>query len=178
MTLATLCKYLIGDRRAILDIAASRSAVYIGLLFVLAAGLAREYDGEDLRSEPWHLPLGASLATSALLYLLLQALLWIRGGQADGRRLRYRELLSLYWMTAPLALLYGIPFERFLSAADATRANLALLGIVSLWRVLLMSRALSVAYEVNFFRALFPVKLFADSVALVLLGTMPIPLLS
>lgn len=189
MTLSTLFKYLIGNRQAILDIAASRSSVYVGLLFVLAAGLAREYDGEDLWSEPWHLllPLGASLATSALLYMLLKVLLWFRGGEADGRKLSYRELLSLYWMTAPLALLYGIPFERFLSAGDATRANLALLGIVSLWRVLLMTRAISVIYELNFvrivmivelgfFRALFPVMLFADTVALTLLKITPIPI--
>jgi hypothetical protein len=180
MTLATLFKFLIGNRQAILAIAASRSSVFVGLLFVLAAGLAREYDGEDLRSEPWHLllPLGASLVTSALLYMLLKALLWIRGGEADGRKLGYQELLSLYWMTAPLALLYGIPVERFLSAGDATRANLALLGIVSVWRVLLMTRAISVLYCVSFFLALFPVMLFADSVALALLSQASIPILA
>jgi hypothetical protein len=180
MNVSTLFKFLIGNRQAILDIAASRTSVYVGLLFVLAAGLAREYDGEDLRSEPWHLllPLGASLVTSALLYVLLKALLWLRGGEADGRKLSYRELLSLYWMTAPLALLYGIPVERFLSAGDATRANLTLLGIVSLWRVLVMTRALSVVYQVSFFRALFPLMLFADSVALALLSISPRPIMS
>ena len=40
----------------------------------------------------------------------------------------FRSFLNLYWMTAPLAWLYAIPFERFLSPADATTANLALLG--------------------------------------------------
>jgi hypothetical protein len=179
MTLSTLFKYLIGNRQAILDIAASRNSVFVGLLFVLAAGLAREYDGDDLCSEPWHLllPLGASLVTSALLYMLLKVLLWIRGGEADGRKLGYQELLSLYWMTAPLALFYGIPVERFLSAGEATRANLALLAIVSLWRVLLMTRAISVVYGVNFFRTLFPVMLFADTVALTLIGNTPRPIL-
>jgi hypothetical protein len=81
-------------------------------------------------------------------------------------------------MTAPLALLYGIPVERFLSAGDATRANLAMLGVVSLWRVVLMTRALSVVYEISFFRALFPVMLFADSVALTLIGIVPMPVVS
>jgi hypothetical protein len=178
MTLSTLFKYLIGNRQAILDVAASRSAVFVGLLFVLAAGLAREYDGEDLRSEPWHLllPLGASLVTSALLYMLLKALLWIRGGEADGHKLGYQELLSLYWMTAPLALLYGIPVERFLSAGDATRANLALLAIVSLWRVVLMTRAISILYGLNFFRALVPIMLFADTGALTLIRITPKPI--
>ena len=54
--------------------------MWIGLLFVLAAGVAREYDGEDLWHEPWHvlLPLGASLATSLVLYLLVRLVAWLR----------------------------------------------------------------------------------------------------
>ena len=178
MTLATMLKYLLGSKQAILEVAASRGAVWVGLLFVLAAGLAREYDGEDLLREPWHLllPLGASLATSTLLYGLLWLILLVRAGGTNRPLLSYRAFLGLYWMTAPLALLYSIPFERFLTAADATRANLWLLGLVSLWRVLLITRALSVVYQVNFFRALFPVMLFADTVALILLRLTPIPI--
>ncbi len=38
-----LC-FLFGDRRAILAAAGTRSLVWLGLLFVLSAGLAREYD--------------------------------------------------------------------------------------------------------------------------------------
>jgi hypothetical protein len=153
--------------------------VWVGLLFVLAAGFAREYDGEDLLREPWHLllPLGASLATSALLYGLLWLILFVRAAGTNRPLLSYRDFLGLYWLTAPLALLYGIPVERFLSAADATRANLWLLGLVSLWRVLLITRALAVVYQVNFFRALFPVMLFADTVALILLQVTPIPII-
>ncbi|HUE70987.1 MAG TPA: hypothetical protein VMP01_08865 [Pirellulaceae bacterium] len=179
MTLATLLKYLVGNSRAIRQVAASRGAVWVALLFVLAAGLAREYDGEDLLRQPWHLllPLGASLATSALLYGLLWLILFVRAGGTNRPLLSYRAFLGLYWMTAPLALVYGIPVERFLSAADATRANLWLLGLVSLWRVLLMTRSLSVIYQVNFFRALFPVMLFADTVALILLRLTPIPII-
>jgi hypothetical protein len=174
----TLLKYLVGNRQAILDVAASRGGVYVGLLFVLAAALAREYDGEDFLRRPWHLvlPLAASLATSAFLYLLLHGLLALRSWKLTPR-LSYRALLTLYWMTAPLALLYAIPVERFLSAADATRANLALLGLVSLWRVLLITRALSVVYQVSFFRALFPVMLFADTVALFFLLLTPLPII-
>jgi hypothetical protein len=57
-------------------------------------------------------------------------------------------------MTAPTAWLYGIPVERFMDGRGATVANLWLLGIVSLWRVALFSRAVSLIYRVEFSRAL------------------------
>ena len=47
-------------------------------------------------------------------------------------------------MTAPLAWLYAIPYERFLSPVGATRANLWTLGLVAAWRVLLIIRVLVV----------------------------------
>jgi hypothetical protein len=154
--------------------------VWLGLLFVLSAGFAREYDGEDLLHEPWHLgiPLVASLGTSILLYCLLPT----RGNGELAPEFSfwrgYRSFLSLYWMTAPLAWFYAIPVERFLSAGEATRANLWLLGIVATWRVLLMIRVVSVLFNVSFRRALFPVMLFADTVALVLLLLTPLPIVS
>src|ERR1051326_6460383 len=57
-------------------------------------------------------------------------------------------------MTAQIAWLYAIPVERFLDPYRAAQANITLLAIVSLWRVLLMSRILSVLFEINFERAL------------------------
>ena len=44
------------------------------MLFVISAGFAREYDGEDLLHQPWHvlLPLVTSLITSLLLFVLLE----------------------------------------------------------------------------------------------------------
>lgn len=55
-------------RHAILELAANRQAIWLGLLLVLSADFAREYDGEDLLREPWRLalPLFASLLTSVL----------------------------------------------------------------------------------------------------------------
>jgi hypothetical protein len=55
MQVRTIFLYLIGNRQAILDIAADRRWLGIGALFVLSAGLAREYDQEDLVHEPWFL---------------------------------------------------------------------------------------------------------------------------
>jgi hypothetical protein len=55
MQVSTLIQYLFGNRRAIVDIANCRHAVWLGMLMVLSAGFAREYDGEDLLHDPWHL---------------------------------------------------------------------------------------------------------------------------
>src|SRR6185503_2799832 len=62
--------------------------------------------------------------------------------------------MAVFWMTAPIAWLYAIPVERFLDTYHAAQANIALLGIVSLWRVLLMSRIMAVLFEIHFLRAL------------------------
>jgi hypothetical protein len=180
MTIKSLFTFLLGSRKAILDIVRSPHALWIGLLLVLSAGFAREYDGEDLLREPWHLvlPLGASLVTSFLLF----SLVW---GVAKMRRLRggtfkgvYPRFLALYWMTAPLAWLYAIPVERFLSAGDATSANLWLLGLVAFWRVVLISRVVAVLFRASGAGAFSIVMLFADSLMLFLLTQTPLPVFS
>ncbi|MBC8350908.1 MAG: hypothetical protein H8E66_02915 [Planctomycetes bacterium] len=178
MTITTLVKYLLGSKQAILDIADSNRALWLGLLFVLSAGFAREYDGEDLLHEPWHLliPLGASLVSSFVLY----GLVWC---VADVRRAKnpfwrgYATFLILFWMTAPLAWVYAIPVERFLSAADSVRANVWLLGLVSAWRVALITRVVSVVYRCRAFAAFFVVMLFADAAALAALNFIPRPII-
>ena len=63
---------------------------------------------------------------------------------------QWRSFLALFWMTAPVAWLYAIPVERFLSSYQAAQANLTLLGVVSIWRVLLMARIISVLQRVPF----------------------------
>ena len=181
MTLATLAKYLfLFNRQATRDIAVCRQAVWLGLLFVLSAGFAREYDGEDLLAEPWHLliPLGASLATSFLLF----GFVWLldRGWKREELPFSegYRSFLGLYWMTAPLAWLYAIPVERFLSPAQAVEVNLWLLAIVAAWRVVLMIQVVSTLLRISVGRAMFPVLLFADSLVVVILFLTPLPVFS
>jgi hypothetical protein len=180
MTLLTLAGYLIGSREAILRLAGCRWSLVVGFIFVLVAGFAREYDGEDLLHEPWHvlIPLGASLTTSALLYLLVRGVAWGHGAQEPHLVSGYLDFLGLYWLTAPLALVYAIPVERLLPAAGAVEANLWLLGLVSLWRVLLMARVVSVLFGTGFFTAFFIVMLFADTVAAFLLAQLELPILS
>lgn len=179
MNLLTLLAYLVGHCETILRLAASRRSLAVGLVLVIVAGFAREYDGEDLLRQPWHLliPLAASVASSAILYLLVRIV-------ASGTCLEpptlggYLDFLGLYWLTAPLALVYAVPVERLMAAGDATRANLWMLGIVALWRVLLMARVVSVLYRVGFFAAFFVVMLFADTVAMILLVATDLPIVA
>src|SRR5439155_26698401 len=175
MGIRTLLRYLIGDWQAILDIAADRRAFWVGLLFVLSAGFAREYDGEDLWHEPWHLliPLAASLVSSFVLFTIC----FVRVANNDPDRpsffAGYRSFLTLFWMTAPLAWLYAVPYERFLDPLDAVRMNLFTLGLVSLWRVVLMVRVARVIFGYSRATAPFLVLLFADVVALLALCFLP-----
>ncbi len=178
----TLCSYLLGGKEAARRVASHPKSLWIGLAFVFAAGLAREYDAEDLLSEPWHLaiPLVASLLTSWLLYMVL-APGWMGGDLAEERQHTargYPALLRLYWWTAPLAIVYAMPVERMTDPASATRINLMLLGIVAAWRVLLITRAISCVWNVTYWTIFFPVMLFADAVALGLLFTIPLPTIS
>ena len=48
LTPATIAKFLVGNRSAILSLAADRRALRFGLAFVLLASLGREYDAEYL----------------------------------------------------------------------------------------------------------------------------------
>lgn len=177
MGILTILGFLVGRRQAILDIAASRHAIWLGLLFVLSAGFAREYDGEDLLHEPWHLfiPLAASLVTSTILYCVLWVVMrgWKTFPDEWGT---FRAFVALYWMTAPLAWIYAIPVERFLSPVDATAANFWFLGVIAAWRVLLIIRVVSVLFHAPVIQTAFPVLFFADTVLLTLLRFMPRPI--
>lgn len=177
----TLLRYFFGSRRAILAIARAPRAFWLAVLLVISAGLARDYDGADLVAEPWRVlrPLAASLVSGSLLFLLtygVSRLARRRTSSAPPRFFRaWRGFLSLFLMTAPMAWLYAIPYERFLSAHDATVANLITLGVVAGWRVLLMIRVVRVMFAMRVIGAVFVVMLFADAVALLALATSPTP---
>jgi len=120
MTVTTLLRFLRGERRAILEIAACPQALWLGLVSVFSAAFAREYDGVDLW--PWHLvlPLTVSQATSLLLFLLASVVTGRIGRGQNRSRPGYASFLGLNWMTAPLAWLYAIPLQRLLSPEGAT----------------------------------------------------------
>jgi len=151
-----------------------------GGLLVLSAGLAREYDGEDLGHEPWHLglPFAASVVSCALLVALVR--LHVTRTACAGCTLArlYAAFLGLYWMTAPLAWLYAIPIERFAAPGVATSVNLFLLALVATWRVLLFGRVISVLFQTGYVASLAVVLLFADAVMLAALRFVPLPVFS
>ncbi len=180
MRVRTLVLYLVGSRQAIFDIASDRHGLWVGLLLVLSAGLARDYDGADLLHEPWHLliPVGASLAASFLLFLAAWGRFLYLAQDRPMFFASYRAFLSLFWMTAPLAWLYAIPYERFLSAGDATAANLWTLALVAAWRVALMTRVISVLTGRGLASSFCLVMAVADAVALAAVYLMPRPLLT
>ena len=183
MTAMTLPKYLVGSRRAILDIASTRWSLLIGGLLVLSAGFAREYDGEDLVHEPWHAlrPLAASLASGTALFLVvhLAALLKSKGAQGNrpGFFEAWQRFMGLFWMTAPMAWLYAVPYERMMQPVDAIQLNLWTLALVALWRVVLMVRVIQVLYGIRSVFAFFLVMLFADAVVFVVITTVPTPVI-
>jgi hypothetical protein len=90
----------------------------------------------------------------------------------------YLRFLGLYWITAPLAWLYAIPVETFMGSYQATLSNLALLGVVSVWRVSLMARVVQTLFNMTGLAAWSVVLLFADTVALVAIAVTPIPVIS
>jgi hypothetical protein len=179
LKLSTLLGYLIGKSDAIREISANRSALQLGFLFCLAAALARHYDGKYLLREPWFLlaPTGASIVTSTILFLFICAATAIKARSLLPEiPASYLSFLGLYWMTAPLAWLYGIPYERFLNEVDAAQANVWTLEVVSLWRVLLISRVVSVLTPCSFFSGLTKVGVPAFSLLYVALAYVRMPL--
>ncbi|MCP5536083.1 MAG: hypothetical protein H7A51_07575 [Akkermansiaceae bacterium] len=138
--------YLIGNRAAIERIAGSWWSLLIGAILVVTSGIARNYDHLDLLRNPEWLygPFLASLCTSLIVFISVKSLLRLYGPQVKVKRRQYFSFLCLYWMTAPCAWLYGIPVESCTDLVTATRWNIAFLAIVSVWRVALITRSLSV----------------------------------
>jgi hypothetical protein len=169
-----LIRYLLGGRGAILDLA-SRRRLLMGFLFVLSAGVAREW---DLENPFWHMlvPAAVSLGASFLLFTGVYRELGDRPPNPPFLE-AYKSFLCLFWWTAPMAWLYAVPWERHFSAADAMRANLLTLCIVSAWRVALMTRVLVVLLGYRPWHAFALVMAYADVVVLVAMFFVPVPLI-
>lgn len=169
MTYETLLRYLFYfDRDAILAIASDSSAPLTGAVLVLSAAVARNHARHDLLAQPWRLltPFGASLATGAFLFLFLALRLWLHGTPLPPGAPAAWSLLALYWATAPLAWLYGLPYEWLLGFDRAAKARLWVLGVVSAWRVALIARVLAILLDDNWWAALAIVLLVESALAL------------
>ncbi len=178
MGLKDLLGLQLGRRDAILNIARSRHAIWVGLLLVFSAAMAREYDRHWLVADWWHLllPFGASIAMAFVQFVLF----WFRRDQVESGATfcqSFRAFLACFWMTAPLAWAYAIPYEHFLAPADAVAANLWTLAGVSLLRGVIICRVLQVIANVAFWRALLISALPAQVVLTSLIGLTPMPIL-
>lgn len=173
-------RFMVGDREAIQSIATCRHGLLIGLLLVFSAALAREYDAEYLVKEPWHLliSLGSSLVASVLFFVTTYRIALNRRIEKGQFLQAMRAFVTLFWMTAPLAWLYAIPFERFLSPMSAVYANLWVLKIVSVWRLFLMIKIFSLFWGCGFKAAFMCVMLIADIMMLVALAIAPFPVIN
>ncbi|YCM45210.1 hypothetical protein V2O64_04130 [Verrucomicrobiaceae bacterium 227] len=152
LSLKTVGQFLVGNREAIKTVASSPKALLLGLLFIVSAGLARNYDHHLLLSEPLWIggPVAMALFSSAFIYFF--AFL----GRVPTPKTPYGNFIGFlicFTMTAPLAWLYGIPVENFTSPIAAAIFNFSILLIVSIWRVSLMVRVTSVLFEFHPSRA-------------------------
>ena len=177
MNLRTILGFLVGRADAIRHVASSKAAFWTGMALVLLTAFPRNYDQTYIPEKPvlWFLgPLLFSLVSGTWLFLVSYGLCarW-KMDYADGKKpplwSAWRGFMGAFWMTAPIAWIYAIPVERFWDSLTATKANLWLLGIVSLWRVLLMARVFQVVCQAPAFRCLLWV-LLAAGVEVVALG--------
>jgi hypothetical protein len=168
MGLADLFHFFLGDADTIRRLAANPWTLAVGAVLVLSAGLARNYDTHDLRAQWWRLllPFAASTAAAGVLFFVVAALIRLGVPLAP---LGW-GILGLFWLTAPLAWLYGSPFERYLAPVPARRARLGALGVVSVCRVALMTRCVSVLCGCDWREALLSVVCFAVPTALLAVG--------
>lgn len=181
LSLYHLARFLVGRTTSIRALAGNRSTLSLGLLFCLSTALARHYDAKYLIREPWFLlaPAAASILTSAILFGAMYLSSAIQARQRFPRAWdSYLTILGLYWMTAPMAWLYGIPFERFLGERDAASANVWILSIVSIWRVLILSRVYAVLFGTYWIGALIRLGTFAFTLVYAGLFVARVPLVN
>lgn len=144
MRVADIPLFLVGNRGAIERIAGSWWSLLVGALLVVTAGIARNYDHLDLLRNPewvWG-PFAASFISSVLVFGVVSPYLRLWKVREEGTG--YLSFMCIYWMTAPCAWLYAIPVEAVTDLVTATKWNIAFLAVVSVWRVVLVTRALVV----------------------------------
>ena len=135
-----------------------------GLFFTWFAGIGRYWDNP--RAELWQLFGLGSLAYVIVLALLL----WLVVMPLGPQRWSYRNVLLFVALTAPPAVLYAIPVERFLSGDAARSANVWFLATVASWRVALLVHFLRTVASLSWLRVvvatLLPLVVIVSALAL------------
>lgn len=162
VNLGTILRFQFGDRSAIETVARSRAAFLTGILLVLLTTIPRNYDQTHLSEDPFRWVF-ASLLFSLISGTWMYVIAYLCGTYGGRRAAKseghtdvsgWRSFMGLFWMTSPIAWLYALPVERWFDSVGAAKANVTLLAIVSAWRVLLMTRCISVACRMPFFKSL------------------------
>lgn len=154
--LADFVLFFFGQRDSILRMVDSKGGLLFSATLVMSAAFAREYDAESLVHEPWHLlgPFGASIILASVLFVITQWCQKIDKQQIKNAIDDYRAFLTGYWLTAPLAWLYALPVESMTDEVTAVKYNLTALSVVSVWRVALFTRVVSVRFRLPYWIAL------------------------
>ena len=110
-----------------------RAYLAFGLFFTWLAGVGRYWDNP--RAQLWqHLGLG-----SVAYVFVLALVVWLLLAPLRPNNWSYRNVLLFITLTAPPAVLYAIPVEKFMTPEMARAANAWFLAIVASWRVALFA---------------------------------------
>jgi hypothetical protein len=124
-----------------------RTALGPALIATWLAGMGRYWDHPSA-------PLVQMFGVGSVVYVfLLGALVWLVIAPLGPRRWGYLQTVTFISLTAPPALLYAIPVERWMTMDDAINANAWFLAIVACWRVALLVRVLRCYAELTWPRA-------------------------
>ncbi|MEM6853606.1 MAG: hypothetical protein AAF593_04270 [Planctomycetota bacterium] len=121
------------------DIAALGHAhLAVGVMVVWAVGAGRYWDSP--RAEVLQ-----KLGVGSLIYVpVLALILWWVSRALRPERSGYVKLVTFLTLTAPPAVVYAIPIERWVSMTTAQNLNAWALGVVAVWRVAMYGRFLHV----------------------------------
>lgn len=104
-----------------------------GLFFTWLVGVGRYWDNP--RADLWQ-----ALGLGSVAYVFVLALIiWGLLAPLRPKHWSYRNVLLFICLTAPPAVLYAVPVEKFMADDVARAANAWFLAIVATWRVALLA---------------------------------------
>lgn len=103
----------------------------LGLFFTWVAGIGRYWDNPKAN-------LLQNLGLGSVVYVFCLALvIWLIAWPLRPKQWSYRSVLVFVTLTAPPAILYAIPVEKFMTLSLAQNVNVWFLAVVAAWRVAL-----------------------------------------
>jgi len=150
-------KFYLGFKEATIKVATTKHIFWVACLLVVSAALARNYDHHLLLSNPIWIggPFFMAFFSSALIFSVLRVACRIplRSEEQSFPGANFLAWIKCFFLTAPLAWLYGIPYESFVDILTATKLNFATLLLVSLWRVYIMGQVAHYLYKIHALKA-------------------------